>query len=87
MGDYQQWQLPKCYKLPASKILHNKNVDLLKLWTTGKKPQLKKNVIVMMDSNIDTFNSKPNKTWNVENEKKNYLTLWINLTLLPIIKN
>ena len=30
----------------------------------------KKDVIVMMDTNNDTFNSKHNKTWNVDNLKQ-----------------
>ena len=68
MGGYRQWQLPKIYKQPASKNPNLQKFRFVKTLDNWQKAIAeKKHVIVMMDTNIDTFNSKHNKTWNVEN--------------------
>ena len=66
---------PNFFKNPQSRNLINQKeclTQVLNHWNTALKKT--KHVIVMMDSNIDTLNSGYNKSWNVENLKKNYLT-------------
>jgi len=74
MGGYRQWQLPKIYKMPASKNPNQQKFRFVKTLDKWQKAIAeKKHVIVMMDTNVDTFNSKHNKTWNVENLKKKFI--------------